>query len=134
MSVKADVKIMLLASDYKLLEIGMSTQGFNEDELCLWNNRREERFTKGENEFVMLSWNYVRWDYDTDEVVAKIVDYLYGLQALNMPCRYIAIYDVGTEEEICSYGKDPDIIPYIAGCMYIAKEIKTNDSFYELCD
>ena len=134
MSVKADVKIMLLASDYKLLEIGMSTQGFNEDELCLWNNRREERFTKGENEFVMLSWNYVRWDYDTDEVVAKIVDYLYGLQALNMPCRYIAIYDVGTEEEICSYGKYPDIIPYIAGCMYIAKEIKTNDSFYELCD
>lgn len=134
MSVKADVKIMLLASDYKLLEIGMSTQGFNEEELCLWNNRREERFTKGENEFVMLSWNYVRWDYDTDEVVAKIVDYLYGLQALNMPCRYIAIYDVGTEEEICSYGKDPDIIPYIAGCMYIAKEIKTNDSFYELCD
>ena len=134
MSVKADVKIMLLASDYKLLEIGMSTQGFNEDELCLWNNRREERFTKGENEFVMLSWNYVRWDHDTDEVVAKIVDYLYGLQALNMPCRYIAIYDVGTEEEICSYGKDPDIIPYIAGCMYIAKEIKTNDSFYELCD
>lgn len=134
MSVKADVKIMLLASDYKLLEIGMSTQGFNEDELCLWNNRREERFIKGENEFVMLSWNYVRWDYDTDEVVAKIVDFLYGLQALNMPCRYIAIYDVGTEEEICSYGKDPDIIPYIAGCMYIAKEIKTNDSFYELCD
>lgn len=134
MSVKADVKIMLLASDYKLLEIGMSTQGFNEDELCLWNNRKEERFIKGDNEFVMLSWNYVRWDYDTDEVVAKIVDYLYGLQALNMPCRYIAIYDVGTEEEICSYGKDPDIIPYIAGCMYIAKEIKTNDSFYELCD
>lgn len=134
MSVKADVKIMLLASDYKLLEIGMSTQGFNEDELCLWNNRREERFTKGENEFVMLSWNYVRWDYDTDEVVAKIVDYLYGLEAVNAPCRYIAIYDVGTEDEICSYGKDPDIIPYIAGCMYIAKEIKTNDSFYELCD
>ena len=134
MSVKADVKIMLLASDYKLLEIGMSTQGFNEDELCLWNNRKEERFTKGSNEFVMLSWNYVRWDYDTDEVVAKIVDYLYGLQTLNIPCRYIAIYDVGTEEEICSYGKNPDIIPYIAGCMYIAKEIKTNDSFYELCD
>ena len=64
MSVKADVKIMLLASDYKLLEIGMSTQGFNQDELCLWNNRREERFTKGGNEFIMLSWNYVRWDYE----------------------------------------------------------------------
>ena len=134
MSVKADVKIMLLASDYKLLEIGMSTQGFNEDELCLWNNRREERFTKGENEFVMLSWNYVRWDYDTDEVVAKIVDFLYGLQALNMPCRYIAIYDVGTEEEICSYGKNPDIIPYIASYMHISKEIIVNDSFYELVD
>ena len=134
MSVKADVKIMLLENDYKLLEIGMSTQGFNENELCLWNNKREERFKKGDNKFVMLSWNYVKWDYDTDEVVAKIVDYLHGLEVLNVPCRYIAIYDVGTEDEICSYGKDPDIIPYIAGCMYIAKEIKTNDSFYELCD
>lgn len=134
MSVKADVKIMLLANDYKLLEIGMSTQGFNQDELCLWNNRREERFTKGGNEFVMLSWNYVKWDYDTDDTVRLIVDYLSGLEVLKVPCRYIAIYDVGTEDEICSYGKDPDIIPYIAGCMYISREIKTNDSFYELID
>lgn len=134
MSVKADVKIMLLEKDFEELNTQILEQGFEDYELALWRIKREERFTKGDNKFVMLSWNYLRWDYDTDEVVEKIVDYLRMLERNNLPCRYIAIYDVGTEDEICSCGKDPDIIPYIMGCMYISREIKTNDSFYELCD
>lgn len=134
MSVKADVKILLLENDYKLLKIGIETQGFDENEMTMWNIRREERFSKGDIKFVALSWNYVKWDYDTNEVVEKIVDYLRNLERLNVPCRYIAIYDIGTEDEICSCGKDPDIIPYIMGYMYISREIKVSDSFYELFD
>ena len=134
MSVKADVKILLLEEHYEYLRIGMETQGLEEYEMSLWNNRREERFAKGEIKFVVLSWNYVKWDYDTNEAVATIVDYLRNLENLNMPCRYIAVYDIGTDEEICSYGKNPDIIPYIASYMHISKEIIVNDSFYESVD
>ena len=134
MSVKADVKIMLLKKDYEELDKQLKERDFADYEIFLWDSRIEERLNKEGNEFVMLSWNYIKWDYDTNEVVESIVDYIREMKRFNLNCRYISIYYVGTEDEICSYGKDPNIIPYIAGCMYIAKEIKTNDSFYELFD
>ena len=97
----------------------------------MWANRREERVFKQGKEFVIVSWYYIKWDYDTDEVVEMIVDYLRMLEMNKIPCRYIAIYDVGTEDEIMSYGTDPDLMGYIAGCIYISKEIKVSDSFYD---
>lgn len=132
MSVKADVKIMLLKSNYEELNKQIQEQEYENYELSLWNNKIEERFIKANNEFVILSWNYVKWDYDTNEIVEKIVNYLRKMELNNLPCRYIAIYDVGTEEEICSCGTDNNILPYIMGCMYVSKEIKINNSFYEL--
>ena len=63
-----------------------------------------------------------------------IVDYLHMLEKNDIPCRYIALYDVGTEDELLSYGKNPALIGYMAGCIYISKEIKVNDSFYEICN
>lgn len=132
MSVKADVKIVMLKENYEELNNKINTQGFEDYELSLWKNRREEKVIKCNKEFIIISWNYIKWDYDTDELVEMIVDYLYMLENNNIPCRYIALYDVGTEDEIMSYGKDPDLIGYIAGCIYVSKEIKINDSFYEV--
>ena len=132
MSVRADVKIVMLKENYEELNNKINTQGFEDYELSLWKNRREEKVTKCNKEFIIISWNYIKWDYDTDELVEMIVDYLYMLENNNIPCRYIALYDVGTEDEIMSYGKDPDLIGYIAGCIYVSKEIKINDSFYEV--
>lgn len=132
MSVKADVKIVMLKENYEELNNKINIQEFEDYELSLWKNKKEEKVVKCNKEFVILSWNYIRWDYDTDELVEIIVDYLYMLENNNIPCRYIALYDVGTEDEIMSYGKDPDLIGYIAGCIYVSKEIKINDSFYEV--
>lgn len=132
MSVKADVKIVMLKENYEELNNKINMQEFEDYELSLWKNKREEKVAKCNKEFVILSWNYIRWDYDTDELVEMIVDYLYMLEKDNIPCRYIALYDVGAEDELLSYGKDPELIGYIAGCMYISKEIKINDSFYEI--
>lgn len=132
MSVKADVKIVMLKENYEELNNKINMQEFEDYELSLWKNKKEEKVVKCNKEFVILSWNYIKWDYDTDELVEMIVDYLYMLENNNIPCRYIALYDVGTEDEIMSYGKDPDLIGYIAGCIYVSKEIKINDSFYEV--
>lgn len=131
MSVKADVKIVLLKENYDELDKKIQEQGFEDYELSLWANRREERVFKQGKEFVIISWYYIKWDYDTDEVVEMIVDYLRMLEMNKIPCRYIAIYDVGTEDEIMSYGTDPGLMGYIAGCIYISKEIKVSDSFYD---
>lgn len=134
MSVKADVKIVMLKESYEELNNKISTQGFEDYKLFLWENKKEESVVKYNTEFIILSWNYIKWDYDTDELVEMIVDYLHMLEKNDIPCRYIALYDVGTEDELLSYGKNPALIGYIAGCIYISKEIKVNDSFYEICN
>lgn len=129
MSVKADVKIILKKENLKELDEQLKTSNFEDYELDIWNNKREIAMTR--SDFILLEWNYVKWDYDTDEVVAKIIDYLNILKMNKIPCRYIAIYDVGTEDEIKSYGSD-EYIAFIESCMYISREIKISDCFYDM--
>jgi len=130
MSVKADVKIIMRKKDYDELNEKIKTFGFEDYELDLWNNKREVSVTR--SDFILLEWNYTRWNYDTNELVELIVDYISMLADNNIPCRYIAIYDVGTEDEIKSYGDNPEIIGFIEGCLYIAREIKVGDCFYSM--
>ena len=127
MSVKADVKIIMLKENYEELDNKIRTQGFEDYELCLWNNKREERNNKG---FVLLSWNYIKWDEPTDEVVEMILNYLRMLRKNNVPCKYIAIYEEGFDEEITSYGDNPEDLGFIIGSIYISREIQVSDGFY----
>lgn len=129
MSVKADVKIIMKKENLKELNDKLQNFGFEDYKLDIWNNKREISVTR--SDFILLEWNYTRWDYDTDEVVEIIVDYLHMLADNNIPCRYIAIYDVGTEDEIKSYGSDGYIV-FIEGCMYVSREIKVSDYFYDM--
>ena len=114
MSVKADEKIIMKKENLKEL-----------------NDKFTTHSNLSRHDFILLEWNYTRWDYDTDEVVEIIVDYLHMLADNNIPCRYIAIYDVGTEDEIKSYGSDEYIV-FIEGCMYVSREIKVSDYFYDM--
>lgn len=132
MSVRADVKILILKENFYELNDKIMNQGFEDYELTLWQNKKLEVVTKADKQFIILSWYYVKWDECTNELVETILNYLRMLRNNSAPCKYIAIYDVGTDEEITSYGDDPEIIGYIAGAMYIEREIKISDDFYEI--
>lgn len=131
MSVYYDVKIVMPRNSWtELVEL------INKADLEQWDKdmfnrgRTEIVYANNISEFVLASWDYVKWDVDTNEMANRVEKYMRALRLENVPCRYICLSEFGTIDEIKCVGKDNTFIPFIESCMFIKQEIGVADYIY----
>lgn len=111
MSYKYKVGLMIKKENWKELKEKILTYGFEDEELITFRNPYvEDSFGK----WMIVMWNYVKWDVDTSEPLEMVEDYLKMLKLNNIPFRFIKLGEFyGDIQETKVYGTDPKDIPTI---------------------
>lgn len=134
MSVYNDVRILIQRKDYEDLREKVKNQGWGEYHLMKFDQatiKPVKTYFEGYDNFIMLCWNYVKWDLPTDELVQMIVEYIDMLIRNNIPCRYMCLSELGTIDERKGVGNDdPNLIPFIEGAMWVHSEIKSPEYYF----
>lgn len=132
MSVYSDVRILMPEENFVEIGIRLAKMDCDDWERAVLNhNNRTEKITKKGKEFILCSWNYIKWDEATNEVIAELVNYVRMLAKNNIPCRYFYLNEFGQTEDIKGYDLEHEFLPIIEGCFWLKQEIAVSDYLYE---
>lgn len=122
MSYKYDVVMLLKEKELTELNTKIMMQGFESEELTVWNNLDIYYTDRG---FMVLKGSYVRWDTATEEVAEMVEEYFDMLQKNNIPSKFLKVGEFGETTTYSAYGTDPYDAPII-NSVYPKTEIKTH--------